>query len=334
MSAAVVSAAAIVASAPSLSGRDIPTLDTLYEAAGGLNFTPGWVPRKKPILWGEPRPEFIPAHWSYEDARAGLDAAGRLIDVALAERRNLVMRNPAPGTNFETTRTLVCAYQMILPGEVAPSHRHSSHALRVIIDGKGSFSTVNGQKMPMETGDVVLTPGWCWHGHGHDGDQPAYWFDGLDVPLTHLLEPMFYQEHPQKHEKVERVVTTSPFRFTREDIARDLDAAKADADGFHGPSITLVAPDMPPMGLSMERLSAGTNTRRYRTTANTIFHVTEGAGETTIGEKLFSWRRGDTVVAPGWHAISHRATSDTQLFVLSDEPLLRFSNYYRFEAVA
>ena len=200
----------------SLSGRDIPTLESLYEAAGGVNFTPGWVPRKKPILWSEPRPEFVPAHWTYEDAKAGLDAAGRLIDVTLAERRNLVMRNPAPSAVFETSRTLVCAYQMILPGEHAPSHRHSSHALRVIIDGKGSYSIVDGEKTPMETGDVVLTPGWCWHGHGHDGDEPAYWFDGLDVPLTHLLEPMFFQEHPQKHETVERVVQTSPFRFKRD----------------------------------------------------------------------------------------------------------------------
>ena len=197
----VASVATAAAATRSLSDRDIPTLDALYEVAGALNFTPGWVPRKKPILWNEPRPEFVPAHWTYEEAKAALDVAGRLIDVSLAERRNLVMRNPAPGTNFETTRTLVCAYQMILPGEVAPSHRHSSHALRVIIDGKGSFSIVNGEKTPMETGDVVLTPGWCWHGHGHDGDRPAYWFDGLDVPLTHLLEPMFYQEHPQKHRR-------------------------------------------------------------------------------------------------------------------------------------
>jgi gentisate 1,2-dioxygenase len=316
-----------------LSGRDIPTLDSLYEAAAGVNFTPGWVPRKKRILWSEPRPEYVPAHWSYDDAKAGLDAAGRLIDVSLAERRNLVMRNPAPGSNFETSRTLVCAYQMILPGEKAPSHRHSSHALRVIIDGKGSFSTVNGEKTPMETGDVVLTPGWCWHGHGHDGDQPAYWFDGLDVPLTHLLESMFYQEHPQKHEKVERVVTKSPYRFTREDIARRLDDAKPDGEGFHGPRIRLEAPEMPPMGLSMERLSVGRNTRRYRTTANIIFHVTEGVGESTIGDKHFAWKRGDTFVAPGWYAISHRATSDAQMFEMSDEPLLRFSNYYRFEAL-
>ena len=138
------SVAAAVAAPQSLSQRDIPNLEALYEAAGGVNFTPGWVPRKKPILWAEPRPEYLPAQWTWEDAKAGLDAAGRLIDVTLAERRNLVMRNPAPGANFETTRTLVCAYQMILPGEKAPSHRHSSHALRVIIDGKGSFSTVNG----------------------------------------------------------------------------------------------------------------------------------------------------------------------------------------------
>jgi gentisate 1,2-dioxygenase len=332
MSAAM-TAAAVAASPQSRSGGDIPTLEALYEVAGGLDLTPGWVPRKKPILWGEPRPEFSPAHWRYQQVKTALDAAGQLIDVALAERRNLVMRNPAPGTSFETTRTLVCAYQMILPGEHAPSHRHSSHALRVIIDGRGSYSVVNGQKMPMETGDVVLTPGWCWHGHGHDGDQPAYWFDGLDVPLTHLLEPMFFQEHPQKHEKIERVVQTSPFRFTRDDIARRLDAAPADAEGFHGPRVTLEAPDMPPMGLTMERLASGTKTRRYRTTANSVFHVTDGAGETTIGEKRFAWERGDTFVAPNWHGISHRATSDAQFFVMSDEPLLRFSNYYRFEAM-
>jgi gentisate 1,2-dioxygenase len=325
--------AAVAAPTEGLVGRDIPTLESLYEAAGAVNFTPGWIPRKKPILWKEPRSEFVPAHWTYEDAKAGLDAAGRLIDVSLAERRNLVMRNPAPCASFETSRTLVCAYQMILPGEHARSHRHSSHALRVIIDSKGSYSTVDGEKTPMETGDIVLTPGWCWHGHGHDGDEPAYWFDGLDVPLTHLLEPMFFEEHPQKHEKVERVAQTSPYRFSRADIARKLDAARADNEGFHGPRVTLAAPDMPPMLLTVERLSSGGTTRRHRTTANTIIHVMEGAGETAVGEQRFSWKRGDTIVAPGWNAISHRATSDAQWFAMSDEPLLRFSKYYRFEAL-
>ena len=92
--------AAFAETESTLAGQEIVTLSGLYEAAGGLNFIPGWVPRKKPILWSEPRPELVPAHWTYAEAKAGLDAAGRLIDVSLAERRNLVMRNPAPGTNF------------------------------------------------------------------------------------------------------------------------------------------------------------------------------------------------------------------------------------------
>jgi gentisate 1,2-dioxygenase len=321
-----------VAVAESSARDEIASLDALYEEAARIGLTPGWVRRQKPILWTEPKSEFVPAHWRWQDAKTALDAAGRLIDVALAERRNLVMRNPAGGAEFETMRTLVCAYQMILPGEQAPSHRHASHALRVIIDGKGSFSTVNGEKMPMETGDVVLTPGWCWHGHGHDGDEPAYWFDGLDVPLTHLLEPMFYEEHPDRHAKVERVVTASPYRFTRAAIARGLDDATSDPEGFHGRRIRLEAPDMPPMGLGMERLEGGSRTRRYRSTANSVFLVTEGAGESVIGERSFVWQRGDTLVAPSWTGIEHRASADSTLFTLTDEPLMRFCKYYRFEA--
>jgi gentisate 1,2-dioxygenase len=317
---------------PHASLRDVSALETLNGEASDLNLTPGWVPRKKPTLRPQPRSEFVPAHWNYAAAKAALDAAGPLIDLSMAERRNLILRNPAQGTSFETTRTLVCAYQMILPGEIAPSHSHSSHALRVIIDGKGSYSVVNGQKMPMETGDVVLTPGRCWHGHGHEGDRPAYWFDGLDIPLTQLLEPMFYEEHPEKYEPVERVVTSSPFRFTRDSIARGLDDAKPDPEGFHGRRLALATPDMPPVGLHVERFDGGTKTRRHRSTANTVFLVLEGSGTTTIGEHRFSWRKGDAFVAPIWTKIEHSIDSDAQLFTLSDEPLMRFLHYYRFEA--
>src|SRR5436190_19828714 len=124
---------AVAAVAERTSAQEIATLDALYAQAAGVGLTPGWLPREKPILWSQPKSDYLPAHWRWQDAKTGLDAAGRLIDVSLAERRNLVMRNPARAANFETTRTLVCAYQMILPGEKAPSHRHSSHAVRVII---------------------------------------------------------------------------------------------------------------------------------------------------------------------------------------------------------
>ncbi len=317
---------------PHASLTDVSALEILNNEGSDLNLTPGWVPRNKPILLPQPMSEFVPAHWSYAAAKAALDAAGPLIDLSMAERRNLILRNPAQGTNFETMRTLVCAYQMMLPGEIAPSHRHSSHAVRVIIDGKGSYSIVNGQKIPMETGDVVLTPGWYWHGHGHDGDQPAYWFDGLDLPLTQLLEPMFYEEHPEKYEPVERIVTSSPLRFTRESMARGLDDAKPDPEGFHGPRIALATPDMPPMALHVERIEGGAKTRPHRSTANTGFLVLDGSGTTKIGGRDFSWRKGDAFAAPTWTKIEHNIASDALLFTLSDEPLMRFAHYYRFEA--
>ncbi|HEX9466034.1 MAG TPA: cupin domain-containing protein [Alphaproteobacteria bacterium] len=310
--------------------RGVSTLDGLYEQVDQINVSPGWIQRPKPILWAEPKSEYVPAHWRYDQAKAALDAAGRLIDVTLAERRNLVMRNPTD-PEWKTTRTLVAAYQMILPGEKARSHRHAPHALRVIIDGKGSYSTVNGEKTPMETGDVVLTPGWCWHEHGHDGDAPAYWLDVLDVPLTQLLEPMFYEDHPDRFEKNVKAVTESPYRFTRAAIQRRLDQARPDNEGFHGPRIDLPGPTMPTMGLWVERLAAGTKTRPQRSTANRIFSIMEGEGETVIGGERFAWQRGDTFCIPSWNKFEHHAQSDTQLFESSDEPLMRFSNYYRFQ---
>jgi gentisate 1,2-dioxygenase len=309
----------------------IPTLDALYAEAERLSVTPGWLRREKPVLWREPKSKFVPMHWRYQPIRDALEAAGGLIPVELAERRNLIMRNPIPDNGFATTRTLVSAYQMIMPGEHAPSHRHSSHALRVIIDAHGTYSTVNGEKTPMETGDVVLTPGWCWHGHGHDGDEPGYWFDGLDVPLTHLFETMFFEEHPDKYEKVVKVAETSPYRFTRDAIARALDGAKADPEGLHGPQIELDAPEMRLMGLTMQRLGTGARTRRQRSTANRIFVPVEGSGETVAGDQRFVWNRGDCIAVPCWTWFEHCATSDAVLFSMSDEPLMRFAQYYRSE---
>jgi gentisate 1,2-dioxygenase len=311
----------------------VTSLGVLEERVGQLNLTPGWIKREVPILSREPHSAFVPAHWKYAEAKAAMDVAGQLIGTDLAERRNLVMRNPIPGNNFATACTLVCAYQTILPGETARSHRHAPHAFRVILDAEGAFSTVDGEKTPMETGDVVLTPGWCWHGHGHDGERQAYWFDGLDVPLTHLLEPMFFEEHPAGFEPVKKLASESPYRFTWAATQRALDRAEPDREGFHGTRIALDAPTMPTMGLAMQRLASGQRTRPFRTSANTIYVVMQGSGTSTIGDRMIDWRFGDTVVAPCWHRIEHRADADAVLFALSDEPLMRFARYYRFEAL-
>lgn len=306
-------------------------LEAIYEPLKSLALTPGWIDRKEPILRKEPAGAFKPMHWRYRECKSALDVAGRLIDTKLADRRNLVLRNPVENNNFATTRTLVNAYQMILPGEKARSHRHSPHALRVILDAKGAFSVVDGEKTLMETGDVVLTPGWSWHGHGHDGDAPAYWLDGLDVPLTQLLEPMFFEEHPDGFQDVDVLTEDSPMRFTWSSIQKRTEKAAADNEGYFGKRVRLDAPTMPTIGIHVERLEAGTKTRRYRHAANSVFCPMTGSGTSIIGDTSHDWERGDTIAAPTWHWIEHHAKTDTILFTMSDEFLMQFSHYYRFE---
>jgi gentisate 1,2-dioxygenase len=305
----------------------------LHDQIERLGATPGWIDRTQPIMGARERSEYLPAHWRYADVQAALSEAGHLVDVALSERRTLVLRNPRSGNEWATSNTLVCAYQMILPGEFAPSHRHTSHAFRFILDAKGTYSVVNGVRMPMESGDVVLTPGSYWHGHGHDGDEPAYWLDGLDVPLTYLLEPLSYEKHPERVEQVTEVVSASPFRFSRSDIERALEAASPDPDDIYGPRIQLPTPQMPVMQIQMYRLEGGSATRPWRSTANRIMSVAEGSGTSMIGDRTIAWERGDTFVAPFWNAMSHSAATDAVILELSDEPLMRFANYYRQEVI-
>ena len=308
---------------------DLQSLDALVSAIGERNMTPGWIQREKPILWHEMRSEFVPAHWRYAEAKAAMRSAGRLIGTDLAERRNFVMRNPIPGNDIATLRTLICAYQSILPGEKARSHRHAPHALRVILESRGSYSIVNGDKHPMETGDIVLTPGWSWHGHGHDGAEQAYWFDGLDVPLTQLLEPMFFEEHPLGFEPVKRVTEQSPFRFPWLETKKSLD--RASGDEYFGNTIELPAPTMPTIALKVHAWPAGWRNRPYRHSVNTIHVVMQGSGRSVIGGQEFSWEFGDALAVPAWCRIEHHAAEDSILFSMSDENLMRWTRYHRFE---
>ena len=309
----------------------LESLEALQAALGERSMTPGWIAREPPILWKEMRSAFVPAHWRYAEAKAAMRSAGRLIGTDLAERRNFVMRNPIPGNEVATLRTLICAYQSILPGEKARSHRHAPHALRVILEGSGAYSIVEGERHPMEPGDIVLTPGWCWHGHGHDGAGQAYWFDGLDVPLTQLLEPMFFEEHPQGWETVIRVTEHSPMRFPWAQTRRALQAAAPDAAGRFGATLELPAPAMPTIALKVHAWRAGWRNRPYRHAANTIYVVMRGSGRSAIGDREFDWSFGDTLAVPAWSRIEHRASEDSVVFAMSDENLMRWSRYYRLE---
>src|SRR4029434_9823886 len=75
-----------------------------------------------------------------------------------AERRVLRLHNP--GVPERTVaHSLVLAIQYLLPGEVAPAHRHSPTAIRFMLHGDGAFTTVDGQTCAMKPGALVVTSG-------------------------------------------------------------------------------------------------------------------------------------------------------------------------------
>jgi len=318
-----------------MSYEHLADLNGLVERLAQDHCTPGWVRRERPLLWNPARSAFLPAHWSYAALRPALLAACRLIGTEQAERRNLILRNPAPGNGFATTRTLVGAYQAILPGEHARTHRHAPHALRVILEARGAYSVVDGVRHPMETGDIVLTPGQHWHGHGHDGSEPAFWFDGLDVPLVHLLEPMRFEEHPDGWAPVSATVEDSPMRIpaaaVREQLARA--AAEGPGDPHSGVTADFTSPLMPTIAIRAHAWTAGWRHRAFRQHANSLQVVLGGRGTTRVGEQAFQWAFGDVLALPLGLPVRHQVHEDAVVVSLSDEPLMRWCGYYHLEEV-
>ena len=315
------------------------SLEELYGKLEKVRMGAGWN-KPTPSLWAAPRKTFVPAHWAYEQARGALDAAGRLINTELAERRNLILVNPAEGNTYGTVRTLVAAYQMIMPGEWARAHRHTPNALRLILDAEpGTYTEVDGTNIAMEPGDVLLTPNWSTHGHGNNSKACAYWLDFLDAPLVQLLEPMFFEPCEEEgHEAFEQEhaapTTDSPFVFTLKETLRRFDERKPDPRGPFGTQIALGAPALDTTALFMMRLAPGVRTATHRTTANNIFAVVRGTGTTTVDGERFAWRRGDVIAAPAWRPHFHEASDDAILFRVTDEPVMQRLGFYRVEETA
>jgi gentisate 1,2-dioxygenase len=311
----------------------IGTLEELYDKLGKINIGPGWA-KPTASLWPAPKKSFAPAHWKYEQARGALDAAGRLINTELAERRNLILANPA--SDYGTVRTLVAAYQMIMPGEWARAHRHTPNALRLILDSEpGTYTEVDGVKIAMEAGDVLLTPNWSSHGHGNNSSACAYWIDFLDVPLVQLLEPMFFEpveeEGTGESAKGAPPTTDSPFVFTLKDTLKRLDAAAPEPSGPFGTHIQLGNPAMATIGLHMMRLAPRVKTVPHRATANNIYAIVKGIGTSTIDGERFEWKRGDVLAAPAWRPHFHEAADDALMLRVTDEPVMQTLGFHRVE---
>jgi len=284
-----------------------------YADLGRMSFSPGWA-RPAPSIWPAPQPKFKPAVWRFAAAKAALDQAGEFVPVEQAERRNLIMVNPIEGNTYATTRNIVAAYQMVKAGETARSHRHSPAALRLVVAAKpGTYTIVNGARVDMLPGDVVLTPSWSWHGHVNETDATSYWIDFLDVPFVQHAEAMFFEHHPNGLEKVTSSGPT-PMRFP----------AGAPLGPGREAKIAEIAKDvMPTFGLHLVRLPAGTKAEVAKTTTNFVYAPVSGAVRFTAEDGTnVTLAPGDVIAMPCWHAHSYQAATDAVIFRVSDEPLL------------
>ncbi|TNF63223.1 MAG: cupin domain-containing protein, partial [Burkholderiales bacterium] len=158
-----------------------------------LNLVPLWPSLRAVLPPGVPTRATQAVHWPYATLRPLLLKAGELTPIEKAERRVLVLANPGHGLeNMKASPAIYLGMQLLLPGEWAPSHRHTPNAVRMIVEGEGAYTTVDGEKCPMSRGDLILTPTGLWHEHGHDGTDPVVWLDVLDLPLVYYMEASYH----------------------------------------------------------------------------------------------------------------------------------------------
>lgn len=311
----------------------ITSLDDLYGVFDQLSMEGGWHRPAGPVLWPEPRKTLLPHVWHYADIKGVLDVAGRLVDHSQADRRNVSLTNPAEGNVYPTVRTMIANYQLIKPGETALAHHHTPAALRIILEGEGTYTVVEGDRVEMRPGDVLLTPSWTWHEHAalDDADE-CYWIDILDVPLVHLLEPMFFERHPDGLQADPRDLDESPIAFRWTDsLARLAAETEPPEHGMAEREIELGSPAMPTIALHVQQMGAGFASVTRRTTASSIFTVLEGRGETVVDGVTLTWERGDIVAVPSWRPFQHVVHEDAYLVRASDEPVFEALDLLRTE---
>ena len=290
-----------------------------------------------------------PGYWNYQAIRPYIMEAGHAITAKEAVRRVLILENPGMRGQSSITRSLYCGLQLILPGEVAPSHRHTQSALRFIVEGAGAYTAVNGERSMMHPGDFIITPSWTWHDHGNPGDEPVVWMDGLDIQIVALFDAQFAENYPEEVQPVTRregdslarygsnlapldpvapFGKTSPifsYPYARSRETLDALSRNGDPDACHGWKMQFInplsgGPAMPTIGAFIQLLPKGMRTSPYRSTDSTVYSVAEGKGKVKIANEEFTFEPRDTFVAPSWHPVSMEATEDCVLFSYSDRP--------------
>ena len=315
------------------------------------NLVPLWPNLRAVLPAGKPIPSTRATHWPYAVIRPLLLKAGDLTPIEKAERRVLVLANPGHGLDkMQASAAMYLGMQLLLPGEWAPSHRHTPNAVRMVVEGEGAWSTVEGEKCPMLRGDLILTPTGLWHEHGHDGNEPVVWLDVLDLPLVYYMEASYHIDGGRqtvKNGQGERayarggIVPTPVFersgkaypmlRYPWADARAALESLAVGQPQLDALQVTYVNPETGGdaeniLGFYALMLRPGQTLKLPASSPAKVFHVIEGAAEVLIEAQRFLLAEADTCCAPGYTPVilsNLSGSSPSFLFIADESPLHR-----------
>jgi len=313
------------------------------------NLVPLWPNLRAVLPPKKPRPSTRATHWSYEALRPLLMKAGELTPIEKAERRVLVLANPGHGLEkMQASAAMYLGMQLLLPGEWAPSHRHTPNAVRMVVEGAGAWSTVDGEKCAMERGDLILTPTGLWHEHGHDGTEPVVWLDVLDLPLVYYMEASYHVDgarqevkpgHGERRHARGGLVPTTVFqrtsraypmlRYPWADARVALESLAADQPELDAVQLTYTNPETGAhaeniLGFYALMLRPGQTLTLPTRSPAMVFHVIEGGATVCIEDQSFLLAEADTCCAPGYSSITlinPSADAPAFLFIADETPL-------------
>ncbi len=321
-----------------------------------LNLVPLWPSLRAVLPPKVPTRQTQPTCWAYKDIKPLLLKAGDLTPIEKAERRVLVLANPGHGLeNMKASAAMYLGMQLLLPGEWAPSHRHTPNAVRMIIEGEGAYTTVDGEKCPMSRGDLILTPTGLWHEHGHDGTDPVVWLDVLDLPLVYYMEASYHINGerqtvvPGRGDKqyarggvaptyvFERSKKAYPMlRYAWTDAKAALESMAADNPAQETVQVTYINPETGGdaeniLGFYALMLRPGQTLRLPARSPAQVFHIIEGQVEAHIVDSTFRMVEADTCCAPGYEAVTLKNLNAKQaafVFIADESPLHRKLGVY------
>jgi gentisate 1,2-dioxygenase len=307
----------------------------------------------------------VPSHssetpylWKWEPLLDGLLKASETIGIEQAERRAIRLVSPHLPIK-STSHTLQITFSIVNPGEVAKAHRHVMAAIRFVVQGKGAYTAVDGEKFFMDEGDLILTPNWTWHDHHNESQDPIIWLDGLDGPLIQSLNVLFFEDSEKPEQEITKQTGASlsrmgfartirpndaykrgtPFRYSFQDTYKTLKAmTDADHDPYDGTLLRYINPatggyTYPTMSCEIQMLKAKESTKVHRHTSTSLYHVFKGQGRTKVGEGYLDWKKGDTFVVPlwQWHAHENLSNDEAILFSMNDRPVMESLQLFREE---